>query len=283
MRIKPTLLNFLHSVAQQSLLVPGYSLIPISRTKGATFPTGFRSTRLYSSLNNHSPRGSMHTIVFDLDGTLVDSSGGLQDAVNTFLKAEGYRGSPLSKKEVEPMMGDGIHTVANRALKYVGLPEKSDPLSDGKSLGLIYNQNPSGKTVVYEGVYDTLAILKDHRFPMVVCTNKAQAPALQILQQLDLLHFFDGQCVGGDVLSVRKPHADHLLHAVGLVGGNPNKVVMIGDGHNDVLVAKNANVPCIALSWGYSRIPLSELEPEMIIDDFREIPTAINNILSLDL
>ena len=258
-----------------------------------------RSWLGYSSLHNlHSMHASMstfngggggqdggvtidyseYTLVFDLDGTLVDSSASLQKAVNDFLLEEGYTGRTLTRKEVEPLMGDGINIVAARALQMVGLAARGDV---GKTLGDIYDKDPSlDLTKLYPLVIETLSQLQSSKFKMVVCTNKAQQPAMEILNYFKLTKFFDSHCVGGDVLAVRKPHAEHLTHAVSLKNGNPSKVFMIGDGHNDVAVAKNANVPCIALSWGYSRVPLETLNPELIIDSFAAIPAAIDDILS---
>ena len=118
---------------------------------------------------------------------------------------------------------------------------------------------------------------------MVICTNKAQNPAIEILKHFNLLDYFDYQCIGGDVLNnnIRKPNKEHLIHAVKLVNGDIKNSIMIGDGHNDVLVAQNSNIPCIALDVGYSRIPLQDLvsDQDIIIKDFKEIPATIEKIL----
>jgi phosphoglycolate phosphatase len=117
---------------------------------------------------------------------------------------------------------------------------------------------------------------------MAVATNKPQVPADLLLKGLGIDHYF-AQVVGGDALPVRKPDPEHLQQTIALAATSAGVdiiesmrwSVMIGDGHNDVLVAHAAGVPCIALSYGYTRTPLEELGPSVIIDRFRDIPAAL--------
>ena len=85
--------------------------------------------------------------------------------------------------------------------------------------------------------------------------------------------------MGGNVIPVKKPNAGHLIYAVEMGGGDINRCLMIGDGHNDVKVAKAAGVPCIALSNGYSKIPLAELKPNLIIENFNAVPGALEKLV----
>ena len=160
-----------------------------------------------------------------------------------------------------------------------------------KELEAIYNEACCEETFIYEGVIDTLSLLRERRHPMCVCTNKPQTPADLIIGKLGLDEFFPsgtGLVVGGDFCPVRKPNPGHLLLAAEMCKayyaeeGQEDKergIIMVGDGHNDVKVAHNAGVPVLALTYGYSRIPLAELQPTVLLDNFDEIPSALLSLM----
>src|SRR3546814_16287373 len=109
---------------------------------------------------------------------------------------------------------------------------------------------------------------------MAVCTNKPYLATRAVLDGLDLARFFDA-CAGGDSFPVRKPDAAHLLGTLEQLGADPASAVMIGDGPNDVAVGRNAGVPVIALSYGYTTVPAAELGADILPDRFADLPEAL--------
>jgi len=224
------------------------------------------------------------TLVFDLDGTLVETAPDLASAVNALLAELGRPAVTLP--QVKHMIGDGMATLTERALEATGGAPRggSDELAERVSqLHGIYTAACCEETYLYDGVEDTLAALHGAGYAMAVCTNKPFAPAEIILERMGVARFFGGALVGGDTLGpVRKPDAEHLLHTVALAGGDraaTDRVVMIGDGHNDILVAKAAGVASIGLTYGYTRTPLAELGADVLLDTFGEIPAAAEQLL----
>lgn len=224
------------------------------------------------------------TLVFDLDGTLVETAPDLASAVNALLAELGRPAVTLP--QVKHMIGDGMATLTERALEATGGAPRggSDELAERVSqLHGIYTAACCEETYLYDGVEETLAALHGAGYAMAVCTNKPFAPAEIILERMGVARFFGGALVGGDTLGhVRKPDAEHLLHTVALAGGDraaTDRVVMIGDGHNDILVAKAAGVASIGLTYGYTRTPLAELGADVLLDTFGEIPAAAEQLL----
>ena len=219
------------------------------------------------------------TLVFDLDGTLVETAPDLCAAVNVLLGELGR--DTITLEETKNMIGDGMVKLADRALRATGGACAGEELaSNAARLHDIYVDACCVDTYLYEGVPETLATLRGAGYKLAVCTNKPFAPAEIILEETGVAQYFEGALVGGDTLGeVRKPNAEHLLHAVALAGGDNGSVVMIGDGHNDILVAKAAGVPSIGLMYGYTRIPLAELGAEALLGRFDEIPAAVESLL----
>ena len=236
--------------------------------------------------------------MFDLDGTLVETAPDLCGAVNVLMRELGRPAVTLA--QTKHMIGDGMAKLTERALEVTGgAPTCADELAARVvQLHDIYTRACCVDTYLYEGVAETLAALQSAGYGLAVCTNKPFAPAEIILEETGVAQYFDGGAalVGGDTLAVRKPNAEHLLHAVALAGGGGGgrggggcvaagsdelaaNVVMIGDGHNDILVAKAAGVPSIGLTYGYTRIPLAELGADVLLDRFDEIPSAVEQLL----
>ncbi len=217
----------------------------------------------------------------DLDGTLIESSGDITRAINSLLTKKGLAGARLTKEQVSPMIGDGMQTLMKRAwLKASGedIQDKGQLQDLALELAKIYDQQDFSETRMFPKVHETLEYLHEeegHRLGLA--TNKDQAPTEEILEHFNIRKFFSS-VVGGDALPVQKPDAGHLLYAVECGGGNVHEAIMIGDGHNDVLVAHAAGVPSIAIRSGYSRIPLEELHPSLIIDTFEDVPDAITRL-----
>lgn len=230
-----------------------------------------------------------HTLCFDLDGTMIDSSGDVCRALNSLLvKNLGYRGPTLGEKIVRPMIGDGMTALVKRAVKEASLemPEGKDAEEElVESLASIYDKQDYSATNLLPYVKETLSLLKEENGHIcVVATNKDQIPTEHILEHFGLTPLFSS-VVGGNTLPIQKPHAGHLITAIEMGGGDINRACMVGDGHNDVLAAQAASVPVIALDWeyGYSKIPLEKLQPNAIITGFEQIPDALERLVDASM
>ena len=113
---------------------------------------------------------------------------------------------------------------------------------------------------------------------LAVCTNKVERLSRQLLEQLGIDRYFP-VVIGGDTLSVKKPDPEHLFEAVRLLGGDRNATIMVGDSETDIDAAKNAGMPSICVSFGYTRLPVTELGADIIIDHFDEFPRALATLM----
>ena len=218
-------------------------------------------------MTNHLP-----DLIFDLDGTLIDSAPDLHAALNRLMETLDRRELALS--EVIPMIGDGVPMLVQRALEATGgLPGDHDAIL--KRYHGIYGSAVADLTTIYPGVEETLGALHRAGHRMGICTNKPEAATHAVLNALNLARYFSA-VAGGDSLAVRKPDAGHLLGALNMLdGATPDRAVMIGDSHNDIQVAVNAKVRSIAVSYGYRRHPVEELGADIVIDNFADIPGAL--------
>jgi phosphoglycolate phosphatase len=213
-------------------------------------------------------------LVFDLDGTLVDSVPDLTSSLNMVLAERGY--APLSRAEVAPMVGDGVPTLVARAFAARGgapaeaeaaLPEYIE----------VYEANATALTRPYSGVPETLHELRRRGYRTAVCTNKLQTATLKVLAGLDLAGLFDG-IAGGDRYPVRKPEAGHLLNLIEELGATPAHAVMIGDSENDAAVAHAARVPLVLMRYGYARADPMTLGAAALLDHFTQLPAALDRL-----
>jgi phosphoglycolate phosphatase len=187
----------------------------------------------------------MRAVVFDLDGTLVDSDPDILAAINRVLVARGI--TPLTHAELGPMIGDGAKVLVERAFaarQLVGGPDELAAFLED------YNANAVVHTKPYPGMIEALETLRTAGHRMAVCTNKPEAPAREILATLDLLQYFD-VVVGGDSTPFRKPHPGHLAAVLELMG--VSDAVMVGDHDNDMKAAAGLELPSIFAAWGYGR------------------------------
>lgn len=210
-------------------------------------------------------------LVFDLDGTLVDSAPDLQAALNETLREIGK--PPLALEAVRGMIGDGTAALVARGLAASGV--QADALAERLPRFLaIYEAAPVARTRPYPGVPQVLAALVSDGRRLAICTNKPQAATVAVLRGLGLDGFFSA-VIGGDVLPVRKPHPGHLLGAVKELAATAEDAVMVGDNENDVAAAKAAGIPVVLVRYGYARVALSELAADIQIDEFSGLPGAL--------
>jgi len=213
-------------------------------------------------------------LVFDLDGTLVDSVMDLRAALNEVLRERGHRA--LSRAEVKHMIGEGVPALVARALAASGADPAEAPMALPRFLE-IYEANPTQLSHPYPGVPETLATLRRRGYRTAICTNKPQQATLAVMQGLDLLPLFDG-VAGGDRFPVRKPHPGHLLQLIAELGARPEASAMIGDNENDAAAARSAAVPLVLVRYGYARVEPESLAADALLDHFSELPGALERL-----
>lgn len=215
-------------------------------------------------------------VIFDLDGTLIDSAPHLGHALNRLL-AE--RGRPAVTGEMlRSLIGDGPRLLVERGFASTGrvLPVEEVGPALARFLDL-YAGLPADPGSVYPGVPQTLARLVDAGHPIGLCTNKPQAIARSLLAELGLLPFF-GAIVGGDSLPQRKPAPEPLLAVLAALGAPTSAAVMVGDGPNDVAAAHAAGVASILVSYGYARGNPADLPADCLIHHFTDLPDALEAV-----
>lgn len=213
-------------------------------------------------------------LVFDLDGTLVDSVLDLRAALNEMLRERGRRA--LSPPEVQRMIGDGVPTLVARALAASGADPAEAPMALSRFLE-IYEANPAELSRPYPGVPETLAALRRRGYRTAICTNKPQRATIAVMQGLDLLPLFDA-IAGGDRFAVKKPHPDHLLRLIAELGARPETSAMIGDNENDAAAARSAAIPVLLMRYGYARVDPESLAADALLEHFAELPAALDRL-----
>jgi phosphoglycolate phosphatase len=220
------------------------------------------------------PQASDHAVIFDLDGTLVDTLPDLHVALNRVLKEEGLQ--TLAPAETRLMIGGGARNLIELAFQKRQVAAEGDRIEAGFDRFLdYYGAEPTVHSRPYPGVLEALTTLSKVGAVLGVCTNKPQDMAQQVLQGLQLSHFFGDAVIGGDALPIRKPDARHLLAVVERTGRTPDKTIMVGDSETDVGAARNANIPVIAVDFGYTALTPEELKADIIISHFDELLPAL--------
>lgn len=216
----------------------------------------------------------MRAILFDLDGTLIDSAPDLRLAINKVLTD--YDRPPLDPPTIVSMIGDGARKLVERAfVETGGLPEGTDRESLAREFLAHYHGHETDASKPFEGATETLESLSAEGFKLAVCTNKPQSPAEAMLRNFRMRDYF-GAVIGGDRLpGVRKPDARHLLAGIEALGETPRTAVMVGDGDNDLLAARNAGIPVVIVSFGYSKRPPREMGADAVIDHFRDLKATL--------
>ncbi len=215
------------------------------------------------------------TIVFDLDGTLVDSVPDLAGALDGLMMEMGLPaiGVPATRK----LIGHGIVNLVRGALTLRAVEWQHDQaLHAITRFTELYSERLSWETRPYPDAEQTLSMLADDGWRLAVCTNKIERYAKSILDNLGLAHFFP-VIAGPDTFGVAKPDPRHLLETASHAGGG-DRIIFVGDSEVDIATAKAAGVPVIAVSYGYAKTPLAALLPEALVDRFSDIPKAIEDI-----
>lgn len=217
------------------------------------------------------------TIVFDLDGTLIDTAPDVCGALNRTLAKLGRR--PHSVEEVHEYMGRGARITVERALKATGSVLSSDDMDRiTKDFLEDYAQNPVQDSQVFPHVMDTLRHFKDGGAHLAICTNKPTITTRPVLSVFDLDSTFDA-VICGDQTPHSKPKGSHILETIDAAKGNHEHAIMIGDSENDIFAAIDAGVPSILVTFGYCHQPIEELKADVVVDCYSEIPGAVDRII----
>ncbi|MBB6251345.1 phosphoglycolate phosphatase [Nitrospirillum iridis] len=211
-------------------------------------------------------------ILFDFDGTLIDSAPDILTGINRLLDEENLPALDLG--QVHQFIGDGAPTLVTRAFAATGRPLAPDsvPAMTDRYMA-IYEALPADPSCVFPGVAETLAHLCAH-IPLALVTNKPERATHAVLQAIGLNSYFKA-VVGGDTLPTRKPHPGPLLHAMAQLGAEPARTVMVGDGANDVTAGRAAGARVVCVTYGYPRMPVEELGADRLVDHFHELPAAL--------
>lgn len=218
-------------------------------------------------------------VIFDLDGTLVDTAPDLMRATNHVLVEKGRR--PITMDEVRAFVGHGARSLITRGLKATGeLPAGYDVEPDYERFVAYYSANIASDSVAFPGLIRLLDRLKRDGFGLGVCTNKLEGLSVQLLDALDLKHYF-GSVVGPDTLGIAKPDPAPFFEAVKRLELDSPRALMVGDSETDILTARNAGVPVIAVPFGYTPRPVEEFGPDRLIQHFDEAYEAIQDLFAL--
>jgi phosphoglycolate phosphatase len=219
---------------------------------------------------------STHTIVFDLDGTLVDTAPDLISALNFVLDREGLPPMPLVS--ARNMIGAGARKLIERGLELEGRFTSAEDVNRLTADFIdYYAAHIADASRPFEGLESALDDLQALGFRFAVCTNKLEWLSKRLLDQLGLSSRFSAIC-GADTFGVSKPDPAILQQTIARAGGQVSSAVMVGDAGPDIGVARRAGVPVIGVEFGYTDVPIADLKPDLLISHMRELPAAIQSL-----
>ena len=215
-------------------------------------------------------------IVFDLDGTLVDTAPDLVGALNYVLQREGLPLVPMAS--ARSMIGAGARKLIERGLE---LDDRAMTTTDIDRLTgdfiAYYTDHIADHSRPFESLCDSLDELSAGGFRFAVCTNKLEGLSRLLLEKLDMTSRFDAIC-GADTFAVSKPDPAILRQTIARAGGEVSSSIMVGDSGPDIGVARRAGVPVIGVTFGYTDVPVADLKPDRVVSHMRELPDAIASL-----
>jgi len=223
------------------------------------------------------------TILFDLDGTLVDTAPDLINAHNHVMKKFGYEASK-SDHEVKSLIGKGANTMISRSLWNAAkidlkkIKEKTIKDKMVKEFVDYYGRNILVESKLLNGVNDFLIWCKNNNISMGVCTNKQEHLAVDLLKKIGINNFFD-YVAGSNTFDYCKPDARHLTKVIEIMGGDIKKTIMIGDSEVDALSAQNASVPFVLLEDGYTDKKIDQIKYNHLVKNYIGLEKIIKKYL----
>lgn len=219
----------------------------------------------------------MQLIIFDLDGTLVDSLPDLVLAVNAAMAD--YGRPPVGRERVAPWVGRGSRVLLQAALDHHGIDTAASDFDFEKAFERFmvhYGEHLLGQTRLYDGVADTLAALSARGLKLAVCTNKPSRFVAPLLKALQVDQYF-AALLGGDSLPERKPHPEPLLHLARQFDAGIGECLMVGDSRHDVEAARAAGMAVVALSYGYGGpADFAAAPPDAVFASMHELPSWLD-------
>jgi|SRR5262245_29508495 phosphoglycolate phosphatase len=217
------------------------------------------------------------TVVFDLDGTLVDTAPDLAAAANYVFDLIGLAAIPAAA--LHPMIGRGSRAMIEEGLRLHGVAKTSDEVSRLHELFFpYYADNLAVLSRPFEGIPALLDALLRAGARLAVCTNKLEGLSRSLLRQLALHERF-AAIAGRDTFDVFKPAPGHLTRTIAMAGGRVDRAVMVGDSEVDIATAAAAGVPSIGVTFGYTSVPVRDLGPTAVIDHYGEFMGALGAVL----
>jgi phosphoglycolate phosphatase len=222
----------------------------------------------------------MSTIVFDLDGTLIDTAPDLIHTLNLILAQEGLPAVPYAA--ARNLIGGGAKVMIERALAAEGR-DATDAEMERLYAAFIgyYSAHIADRSRPFPGLDWALDDLSAAGHRLAVCTNKLEWLSLRLLTALNLTQRFAAIC-GPDTFGVQKPDPEIFRQTVQRAGGEQARAIMIGDSKTDIHTARAARAPIVAVDFGYTDVPIASLQPDRIISSFAELPAAISDLLALE-
>jgi phosphoglycolate phosphatase len=218
------------------------------------------------------------TIIFDLDGTLVDTAPDLVATLNVILGREGL--PAIGYDEARLLVGGGARRMIERG---VGGERKA---RTGVDLDRMFNDfiayyadHVADHSRLFPGVEEALDTLAARGCRFAVCTNKLEWLSVRLLKALGLADRFVAIC-GQDTFGVQKPHPDALHRTLHKAGGTIHRAIMVGDSQTDIATAQAAGIPIIAVDFGYTDVPVAQFAPDRIISHFNDLPDSIADVLA---
>lgn len=219
----------------------------------------------------------MSTIIFDLDGTLIDTAPDLVETLNVILQREGYAAIPFDR--ARNAIGGGAKKLLEYGFTHQGAaiaPDRLDRLYADYLQH--YSDHLADRSRPFPGLERALDDLTAKGFRLAVCTNKLEWLSVRLLDQLKLRHRFAAIC-GQDTFKIAKPNPEILRRTIAAAGGDPACAVMVGDSITDIATARAANIPVVAVDFGYTDTPVVLLKPDRVISTFDALPATIDALL----
>ncbi len=216
-------------------------------------------------------------IVFDLDGTLVNSALGLASAVDKTLQH--FQLPAAGVERVAEWIGNGADIMLQRAITWAsGQPATTSQIQQARPLfDQHYQQTALNGSVLYPGVISVLQQLKKQQYQLAVVTNKPSLFVKPLLHYLQIETYFS-VIIGADDVIIKKPHPAALFLILGQLGLLPTELVMVGDSRNDIEAARAAGIAAIGLSYGYNYgQPIADSHPDRVLDNFEQLMPALSN------
>jgi phosphoglycolate phosphatase len=213
------------------------------------------------------------TLVFDLDGTLIDTAPDLIDTLNVVFAREGL--PPVDYATARNLIGGGAKAMIARGLEADGataVPAKLEQMFN--DFIAYYSAHIADHSQPFPGLIDALDVLAARGCQFAVCTNKLEQLSLLLLGKLKLADRFKAIC-GQDTFRIQKPDPEILRRTIAAAGGSLQHSIMIGDSATDIRTARAAGIPVIAVDFGYSESPVAEFGPDRVISHFAELPAAV--------